>query len=106
MLEILYFGVGFVCASSFLFEGRGSPLLIRLTLAFIVVVAWPYFVVALLLGNYIRGRQRKTHGEKVDVGDDKVIFACEGCGQKLRIPTGRLMRIRCPSCKKEWQALY
>ena len=44
-------------------------------------------------------------------GDGEAILSpaemrCLECGQRLRVPSARQLRIRCPACRAQWEGIY
>lgn len=51
----------------------------------------------------IWGGQAKDAARRDRVADTHRIYSCPGCGQKVRVPTGKgKVSITCPRCKKEF----
>jgi hypothetical protein len=41
-----------------------------------------------------------------DITKNKKIILCRRCSQKLRVPVGVEINVKCPKCKEEWQSIY
>jgi ribosomal protein S27E len=106
MFEALYFGIGFVFAASMFFEDRSSAFLIKIVLAFLVLVAWPYFAVSIVVKKYLIKNNDTKNTTAMKKNVENIVVICEECGKNLRIPKGKLLDIKCPNCKKEWREQY
>jgi hypothetical protein len=106
MLEAIYIAIGAISAIAMFIDDRSQYLLMRLFMASLVFFAWPFFFIAIPLGEYIKNKSKKTTTSTNQKPDEKVVIACLSCGQKLRIPKGKLLDVKCARCSKEWREQY
>jgi hypothetical protein len=102
MIAIIYFAISLIVTISLgLDQGTPAPALLRIILFFLVLTAWPWF----LLGWIFSGRSKKSASD-LSSFFEKAIVNCDGCAKKLRVPKGLLLDVKCPNCAKEWRDKY
>jgi ribosomal protein S27E len=106
MIEIVY-GIGFLVMFIILMNETGhTPLekgLSKLFLAFMFAAGWPWFAIVYIFRKIFLSSKVEEEITITTEVRESTIVSCEQCGQKLRIPKGKFLEIKCPNCKKEWR---
>ena len=106
MIEIIY-GIGFFVVFVILMIEPGRTHLekglSKLFLAIMFAGGWPWFAVVYIFRKIFSSSKVEEKIKITTKVSESTIVSCEQCGQKLRIPKGEFLEIKCPCCKKEWQ---